>query len=75
MEIRALSRTDVANLEAGSRLAVAVAKKSLDATKQEGAAALSLLRDAARVQEQSAGRRPSVPGNPNGVGGNVDVFA
>jgi hypothetical protein len=43
---------------------VAVAKKSMDAAKQQGQAAISLLESAAQIQQQSL--------NPN-VGRNLDV--
>ncbi|HYF16212.1 MAG TPA: hypothetical protein VD971_14195 [Phycisphaerales bacterium] len=46
--------SSVKNLELGSRIAVAVAKKSMNAQKQQAQAALSLLEGAVKFAEQAA---------------------
>lgn len=59
--------SSVSQAQLGFEVGVAVAKKSLDAAKQEGAAVLSLLQQAVELQQ-------AAPAGPvNGVGEKLDV--
>lgn len=64
--ISAASATAVSNAQLGYEVSIAVAKKSLDAAKQEGAAALSLLQAAVDLQSQSGAK-------VNALGGSLDL--
>lgn len=61
MDIAAVA-TSVKQAEIGNQVAVAVARKALDAQEQEGQAAIQLLESAREVQS-----------GPNAFGGSVDV--
>jgi hypothetical protein len=57
------STSAVANVDLGSRISVAVAKKSLDAARSQGDATVQMIRDAAKVSQPP---RPA---------GGIDVYA
>lgn len=59
--------TSVSNAQLGYEVGIAVAKKTLDAAKQQGAAAVSLLESAAELQKTVGAQAVS------GVGGSIDV--
>ncbi len=62
-----------ARLESG--LSVLIARKALDVVEEQGAAAISLLEDAAELQRSAArGAISAVPG-PTESGGNLDATA
>lgn len=61
MDIAAVA-TSVKQAEIGNQVAVAVARKALDAQEQQGQAAIKLLESAREIQS-----------GPNAFGGSVDV--
>jgi hypothetical protein len=63
MDIASVAQS-VKQAEIGNQVAVAVARKTLDAQEQQGQAAIQLLESAAKVQQQSG---------PNAFGGRLDV--
>jgi hypothetical protein len=66
MDIASLA-TSVKQLEVSNNISIAVARKAMDAQKQQGDAAIQLLEAAAKTAPGGA--------NPDGLGGRVDVAA
>ncbi|MEI7657850.1 MAG: hypothetical protein WCK33_07270 [Phycisphaerae bacterium] len=54
MDINASTLSDMASERIASQVSTRVAVKSLDAMKQAGQAAVAMIEDAAKVQEQAA---------------------
>lgn len=52
MDISGLA-TDLSNAKLGQQIQTAVLKKSLDAAKQQGAAAVQLIETAAKISDQA----------------------
>lgn len=67
MDIASLA-SSIAQIQTSNSISVAVAKKSLDAQKQEGDAAIKLLEQAAKTAPGSSG-----DARPDGVGAGIDV--
>lgn len=65
MDINASTLSDLASDRLASQVSTRVAVKSLDAMKQAGEAAVSMIQDAAKVQEEAA----------KAVDGHLDVTA
>jgi len=59
--------SSLSQAQLGYEVGIAVAKKTLDAAKQEGAAVLSLLQSAVEVQQSGPGS------SGNGLGGKFDI--
>ncbi len=62
-------QNSLAGVEAQSQVGVAVARKAMDAVKQEGAAVIQMLQSAKQAAEAEAALA-----SPEGVGGRVDVM-
>lgn len=67
MDIAALA-TSIKQIETSNSISVAVARKTLDAQKQQGDAAIALLEAAKQTAPGSSGGA-----SPDGVGGTIDV--
>ena len=66
MDIASLA-SSIAQIQTSNSISVAVAKKSLDAQKQEGDAAIKLLEQAAKTAPGGG------DASPDGVGAGIDV--
>ena len=63
--------TDAASVDTSSRVSMAVARKTLDATRQQGEAMVELIKSAADVARTSSGSTAAV----TGVGRTIDTQA
>lgn len=63
---------DLSGLDTSSQISIAVAKKSLDATKGEGEAVVALIRSAIEIAKSSPG---AVPGVNRATNGGLDLYA
>jgi len=52
------SISSVGSVDLGSKVSMAVAKKSLDVAKSQGDAAVQMIQDAAKVSQQAQGSKP-----------------
>ena len=68
MDITAASLSAISQASTASEISIRVAKKTLDATKAEGEAAVSLLESAVKFQAQERSYA-------TGPGGSLDVMA
>lgn len=62
MDPIAASIADARSLDLANQVSVAVARKSMDAAKQQGAAALELLQSAAKAANEQLGTNRSASG-------------